>query len=105
MRRDADAGEAAPLLVEGTLQDMQRIVHTKTDQARDATQRESVECGAERGKQAEGEDEAQERGQDAIDQHPQRRSDQVMSAQMLTTVRGTLTMMSRRMTRSLSVAK
>jgi hypothetical protein len=59
-------GEAAPLLVEGTLQDVQRKVHAKTDQARDATQRESIECGAERGKEAEGEYEAQERRQDAI---------------------------------------
>jgi hypothetical protein len=50
------------LLVEGTLQDVHRKVHTKTDQARDATQRESIECRAERGKEAEGEDEAQKRG-------------------------------------------
>src|SRR4029453_19588108 len=63
-------GEAAPLLVEGTLQDVHRKVHTKTDQARDATQRESIEGGAERGKEAEGEDEAQECGQDAINQYP-----------------------------------
>src|SRR5215475_13314993 len=62
-------GEAAPLLVEGTLQDMQRKVHAKTDQARDAAQRESIECGAERGKEAEGEYEAQERRQDAINQY------------------------------------
>src|SRR5205807_1109098 len=67
--RGGGAGEATPLLIEGTLQDVQRKVHTKADQARDATQRESIECGAERGKEAEGEDEAQECGQDAIDQH------------------------------------
>src|SRR5262245_46309881 len=48
---------------------MQRKVHAKTDQARDATQRESIECGAERSKEAEGEYEAQERRQDAINQH------------------------------------
>src|SRR5215831_18328978 len=49
---------------------MQRKVHTKTDEARDASQRESIERGTERGKEAESENKTQKRGQDAIDQYP-----------------------------------
>src|SRR5215831_3066563 len=49
---------------------MQRKVHTKTDEARDASQRESIERGTERGKEAESENKTEKRGQDAIDQYP-----------------------------------
>src|SRR5882724_8579648 len=71
--------ETTPLLAEGPLQDMQREVYAKTDQARDAPQGQSVERGTQRGKDTEGEYEPEEGREDAIDQHaptPERPGDE-----------------------------
>src|SRR6266446_6890303 len=59
-RRRGSPGLATPMLVEGPLQDVDRIVHTKTDQARDAAEGQGVERRAQHRKDAKRQGETED---------------------------------------------